>query len=123
LIAADTSSLRRYFDGKRGFDVNRVARAIEEDDLIVPPVVVAELLSDPELPTLFAEKISALRMLELRAGYWVRAGELRANTLREGHKAKLADVLIAQVCVDHEVPLITYDLDFRHFLPAGLTLA
>ncbi|MEA2161994.1 MAG: hypothetical protein QOK37_121 [Thermoanaerobaculia bacterium] len=123
MIAADTSSLRRYFDGKRGFDVNRVARAIEEDDLIVPPVVVAELLSDPELPTLFAEKISALRMLELRAGYWVRAGELRANTLREGHKAKLADVLIAQVCVDHEVPLITYDLDFRHFLPAGLTLA
>lgn len=123
MIAADTSSLRRYFDGKRGFDVNRVARAIEEDDLIVPPVVVAELLSDPELPTLFAEKISALRMLELRAGYWVRTGELRANTLREGHKAKLADVLIAQVCVDHDVPLITYDADFRHFLPAGLTLA
>jgi predicted nucleic acid-binding protein len=120
LIAADTSSLRRYFDGKRGFDVNRVARAVEEDDLIVPPVVIAELLSDPALPLLYAEKISVMRMLELRAGYWIRTGELRANTLREGHKAKLADVLIAQACIDHDVPLITNDADFRHFLPAGL---
>jgi predicted nucleic acid-binding protein len=120
LIAADTSSLRRYFDGKRGFDVNRVARALEEDDLVVPPVVIAELLSDPALPLLYAEKISMLRMLELRAGYWVRTGELRANTLREGYKAKLADVLIAQACIDHDVPLITNDADFRHFVPAGL---
>lgn len=120
MIAADTSSLRRYFDGKRGFDVNRVARAVEEDDLIVPPVVVAELLSDPALPPRYAERISALQMLELRAGYWVRTGDLRANTLRAGHKAKLADVLIAQACIDHDVALITNDADFRHFLPAGL---
>jgi predicted nucleic acid-binding protein len=120
LIAADTSSLRRYFDGKRGFDVNRVARAVDEDDLIVPPVVVAELLSDPALPPRYAERISVLRMLELRAGYWVRTGDLRANTLRAGHKAKLADVLIAQACIDHDVALITNDADFRHFLPAGL---
>jgi len=123
LIAADTSSLRRYLDGKRGFDTSRVAQAIEEDDLIVPPVVVAELLSDPVLPAYGAETIAALRMLELRAGYWLRSGELRANTLREGHKAKLADVLIAQSCIDHDVPLITHDADFRHFTGAGLKLA
>lgn len=123
MIAADSSSLRRYFDGKRGFDVNRVARAVEEHDLIVPPVVVAELLSDPALPLHDAEKISALRMLELRAGYWLRSGELRANTLREGHKANLADTLIAQSCIDHDIALITNDADFRHFTRAGLKLA
>ena len=123
MIAADTSSLRRYFDGKRGFDISRVALAIEEDDLIVPPVVVAELLSDPVLPEYDAETIAALRMLELRAGYWLRSGELRANTLRAGHKAKLADVLIAQSCIDHDVALITHDADFRHFTTAGLKLA
>jgi predicted nucleic acid-binding protein len=123
LIAADTSSLRRYLDGKRGFDVNRVTRAIEEDELIVPPVVIAELLSDPALPLHDAEVISQLRMLELRHGYWLRSGELRANTLYEGHKAKLADVLIAQSCIDHDVTLITNDADFRHFLRAGLKLA
>jgi predicted nuclease of predicted toxin-antitoxin system len=61
------------------------------------------------------DKIFALKTLELQAGYWYRSGELRANTLREGHKAKLADVLIAQSCIDHDVPLITNDADFRHF--------
>ena len=123
MIAADTSSLKRYFDGRRGFDVSRVAHAIETDDLIVPPVVIAELLSDPVLTLHDAETISGLRMLELRAGYWFRTGDLRANTLRQGHKAKLADVLIAQSCIDFDIPLITNDADFRHFVPAGLKLA
>jgi len=123
LIAADSSSLRRYFDSKLGVDVDRVARAIERDDLILPPVVVAETLSDPALPPLFEVMIKSLRVLELRAGYWIRSGELRANTLRESHKAKLADVLIAQSCIDHDIPLITNDGDFRHFVRAGLKLA
>jgi predicted nucleic acid-binding protein len=123
LIAADSSSLRRYFDGERGIDVSLVARAADEDGLIVPPVVIAETLSDPGLPPLFAAMIQSLRMLELRAGYWTRSGELRANTLRYGFKAQLADVLIAQSCIDHDVALITYDADFRHFTRAGLKLA
>ena len=123
MIAADSSSLRRYFDGKLGVDVDRVSRAIENDDLILPPVVVAETLSDPVLPPLFEVMIKSLRMLELRKDYWYRSGELRANTLREGHKAKLADVLIAQSCIDHKIALITNDADFRHFVRAGLKLA
>lgn len=123
MIAADSSSLRRYFDGKLGIDVDRIARATESHDLILPPVVVAETLSDPALPPLFEAMIKSLRMLEFRRDYWYRSGELRANTLREGHKAKLADVLIAQSCIDHDIPLITNDADFRHFVPAGLKLA
>jgi predicted nucleic acid-binding protein len=67
--------------------------------------------------------IKSLLTLELQRDYWVRSGELRANTLRYGHKAKLANVLIAQSCIDHDVPLITYDADFRHFTRAGLKLA
>jgi len=123
LIAADSSSLRRYFDGKLGVDVDRVARATAYDELVLPPVVVAETLSDPALPPLFELMIKSLRVLELKRDYWFRSGELRANTLREGHKAKLADVLIAQSCIDHDVILITNDADFRHFTRAGLKLA
>jgi predicted nucleic acid-binding protein len=123
LIAVDTSSLRRYFDGKRGFDVNRVADALEEDALILPPVVIAEMLSDHALPLRDSDTISQLRMMEIRRGYWWRSGKLRANTLREGYKAKLADVLIAQSCIDHDIALITNDADFRHFTRAGLKLA
>lgn len=38
-------------------------------------------------------------------------------------KAKLADTLIAQSCLDHDVTLVTRDDDFRHFAAArGLKL-
>jgi hypothetical protein len=30
--------------------------------------------------------------------------------------------LIAQSCIDHDVPLITADTDFRHYAPLGLRL-
>jgi predicted nucleic acid-binding protein len=39
-------------------------------------------------------------------------------------KAKVADTLIAQSCIDHDVALITRDGDFRHFAKhCGLKLA
>ena len=62
-------------------------------------------------------------LLEVHEGYWERAAALRLDLRRRDFKAKLADVLIAQPCIDHDVPLITYDRDFRHFSRASLKLA
>ena len=44
-----------------------------------------------------------------------RVGALRADVIAQGRKARLADALIAQSCLDHSVPLITRDADFRNF--------
>ena len=44
-----------------------------------------------------------------------RVGALRADVIARGRKARLTDALIAQSCLDHEVPLITRDADFRNF--------
>jgi len=41
---------------------------------------------------------------------------------KRGHKAKLADVLFAQSCLDHRLPLVTFDRDFRHYTRSGLVL-
>jgi hypothetical protein len=44
--------------------------------------------------------------------------------LLKGLKARLADALIAQCCIDADVPLIARDSDFRHFKRwCGLKLA
>ncbi len=59
-------------------------------------------------------------VLELKPGFWERAGRLRARVIAAGHKARLADSLIAQSCLDHGVPLVTRNRDFRHFAAAGL---
>jgi hypothetical protein len=36
--------------------------------------------------------------------------------MRKGLRAKTADALIAQSCIDHDVALIARDRDFRHFV-------
>jgi predicted nucleic acid-binding protein len=62
-------------------------------------------------------------MLELVGGYWERAGLLRATTLARRRKAALADILIAQSCLDHDVELVTRDQDFKPLAGiAGLRL-
>jgi predicted nucleic acid-binding protein len=44
---------------------------------------------------------------------------LRSRVLAAGRRARLADTLIAQSCLDHDVSLVTADRDFRHFAKAG----
>ena len=85
-------------------------------------MVVTELLSNPLLPPAARKLIELIPRLELHDGYWVRAGVMRAELKSISRKANLPDVLIAQSCIDHDVPLITYDRDFRHFRDAGLIL-
>ena len=85
----------------------------------MPPVVVSEFLSDPKLPASVAELIVALPSLPVNDGYWERAGRLRSRLLAKGLKARLADTLIAQSCLDHNVSLVTADRDFRHFVTIG----
>jgi predicted nucleic acid-binding protein len=122
VIAIDTSSLRRFLAGETGADVDDVRAAIAQGRAVLPPVVLCEALSDHSLPAAVVEDISNLPMLEVREGFWHRAGLLRARLIKAGHKSKLADVLIAQTCIDHQLSLITHDRDFRHFVRHGLKL-
>jgi predicted nucleic acid-binding protein len=123
LIAIDTSSLRRWAERRSGVDVDQVREAVRNGEAALPPIVLTEALSRPALEPVFVRVVMSLGLMSIREGYWKRAGELRSDILSEGLKAKLADVLIAQSCIDHEVVLITNDADFRHFTRAGLKLA
>ncbi len=123
MIAIDTSSLRRYLSGESGRDVSLVLNAIADGRAMLPPVVLCEALSDPSLPAELVDDIAGLPVLDLGEGFWRRAGLLRARLIKAGRKAKLADVLIAQCCIDHRIPLVTNDRDFRNFVRHGLNLA
>ena len=84
---------------------------------------MTEILSNPRLGTRQRDLIRRLPLLELQAGFWERAGYTRSDLLRRGFKPKLADTLIAQCCIDGEVPLIARDRDFAPFSRhAGLSL-
>jgi predicted nucleic acid-binding protein len=124
MFAVDTCSLIAFEEGLSGRDVELVRSALIEYRIILPPVVVNEMVSNPSMSPLMRKLISDLKMLETKEHYWIRAGELRAQLRRQKFKCKLGDALIAQSCIDHGVPLITRDKDFRHFAKhGGLQLA
>lgn len=115
MFCLDTSSLIAYLEGAPGSDVEAVDQALQERIGFIAPVTFSELLSDPSLPRSVRETILALPTLPLLEGYWERAGLMRAKILRGGHKAKLADTLIAQSCLDHRATLVARDRDFKIF--------
>jgi predicted nucleic acid-binding protein len=124
MIAADTSSLVAYFNGRPGADAERLAAALVAGDLVLPPIVLTEILSDPVSSKVIEEQIRQVPILEVHNGYWIRAGHARRTILSKGFKARVGDALIAQSCIDHDVALVTRDRDFRHFVAhCGLKLA
>jgi len=123
MIAADTSSLVAFLEGESGSDVDLIQSALDASQLVLPPVVLTELLSDPAVSRSVRSLLAGLPILDIEAGYWERAGVLRASVLKQRKKARVADALIAQSCLDQATPLVTRDRDFRHFADAaGLPL-
>jgi predicted nucleic acid-binding protein len=124
VIAADTSSMIAFLAGLERSDVVKVQVAIRAEQLYLPPVVVAELLSKPANAAQADYLLQTVAILPVEDGFWERAGRSRRILLSKGLKAKLADTLVAQSCIDASVPLITDDADFRHFAThCGLKLA
>ena len=115
MIAADTSTWIAFFDGASGEDVVLLDNALADRHLVMLPAVLTELLSEPKLSPAVTDLLLDLPLLDVTAGYWERAGRLRARVLGRPRKARLGDALIAQSCVDHGVALLTRDKDFGAF--------
>lgn len=123
MLCIDTSSLIAFLEGAQGVDVNLVDQAFSDEIGVVAPVTLSEILSDPKLRRGVRDTILQLPILPILDGYWERAGLLRAKVLSRGRKAKLADTLIAQSCLDHGATLVTRDEDFKIFKQvAGLKI-
>ncbi len=123
MICADGSSFIAFTRGERQSDVTLVAEALTHRLLVLAPVSVTELLSDPKLSSTLQGLISGVPCLEISRGYWERAGKLRSMLIGHHYRPKIADTLIAQSCLDHRVPLVTRDRDFEAFEKlAGLRL-
>lgn len=124
MLCLDTSSLIAYLQGDDGADVDLVDQALIDQVGVLSPVTVSELLSDPHQSATVRKTILEIPTLPITEGFWERAGLLRAKALRSGRRANLADILIAQCCLDHQATLVTRDRDFQLFAGlAGLRVA
>ncbi|GJL50455.1 MAG: hypothetical protein NPIRA01_16820 [Nitrospirales bacterium] len=123
MLCIDTSSLIAFLEGEDGNDVELIDQALGDQVAVFSPVTVTELLSDPKLSVSNRNTILGIPVLPILDGFWGRAGILRAKVLKRGRKAKLADTLIAQSCLDHQATLVARDRDFQIFKTlAGLKL-
>ena len=109
MILACTSTVVAYFSGLGGPDVDAFERGINEEKLSIPPVVVLELLSDPGLDRTAITNLKRIPLAAISERFWERAGILRSKLLAKGHKAKVADAIIAQCSLDHDAILATRD--------------
>jgi predicted nucleic acid-binding protein len=124
LIAADTSSLINFLQASGTPDASLVRDALHADRLWLPPPAQTELLSSPLVGAAYDQLVLGARLLPFAPGFWERAGHSRRLILSKGLRARLADALIAQCCIDADAPLITSDADYRHFERwCGLKLA
>ena len=123
MIAADTSTWVGFLEGGAGADIELLDRALADRQVLMVPVVLTELLSDPKLSSEVARTLSEVPLVQIETDYWQRAGMLRAKVLAKRRKARLGDALIAQSCIDRGISLLTRDRDFRAFAEAaGLAL-
>jgi predicted nucleic acid-binding protein len=114
MIAADMSTWIAFLEGEAGEDTNLLDQALERKQVIMSPVVLTDLLSDPGLDSNVAGSLSEVPLIEIKNGYWHRAGRLGAHVLGKRRKARLGDALIAQSCVERGVPLLLATGTLRH---------
>ena len=72
MIASDTSTWIAFLEGNSGDDVEMLAKALGDRQVVMAPAVLTELLSDPKLPSSAAHSLSDLPLIDIRPGYWRR---------------------------------------------------
>ena len=115
IIAVDTCVLVDFHYGEISYRTRLVEEKIKLNEVYLPSVVMTEYLSNPRLDKKHYEFFHEMPTLEIFDGYWSRTAETMRKLLKQGLKVKLGDALIAQACIDNDVPLLTRDEDFRHY--------
>jgi len=107
----DTSVLVHVLD--RPYPV--VVRAIEAGDALIPPLVIAELVTGATEPR-ERERIGTLLqdvpMYKTDLGHWINVGFLRQHLRRRGLTVTVPDAHIAQCAIERNAALITRDAVF-----------
>lgn len=115
MIVVDACVIIDFLAERSTPEVNALSRLLQRDLALLAPSTVTELLSDPAGGSPTAELIHSMERLVLDHGYWDRAGQLRSAMRGAGRKAALGDALLAQACIDADLPLLTSDRDFLAF--------
>jgi predicted nucleic acid-binding protein len=113
VVVADSSVLIDHVNGR---GVRALEEALANDLLIVPPLVIAELVSggrgSSEI-TAISQVLTNVRMHETSLYHWIAVGNLRRNLKQHGLTVTIPDAHVAQCAIDLDATLIARDKFFR----------
>jgi predicted nucleic acid-binding protein len=100
----------------RGEAVPLIDAAAKDGTIVVPPVVVAELMSGaktPEERAAIGELLQDSPLHPTPLAHWIAVGDLRRKLRRAGLAVTISDAHIAQCALDRDAVLLTRDAIFR----------
>lgn len=98
----------------------------EGDNIVIAGIVLQELLQGfhgPKDQARIIERLQVLPLLHPTRDTYIQAARLRNVCRRRGVQLGTIDALIAQLCIEHDLALLTADNDFVHaarFVPLRL---
>lgn len=99
-------------------EVQALVDALGGADLVVTTgLVLQELLqgfSGPKAASAIVERFTALALIHPDRDDHIAAAEIRNTCRRGGVQIGTVDALIAQLCIRHDLTLLTTDQDFSH---------
>jgi len=119
-LLPDTSvwSLAFRRDNPSGDEVRALTRALDaEESVATTGLILQELLqgfSGPKMHEGILDRFASLRYLAPDRADHVSAAELRNHCRRNGVQIGTVDALLAQLCIRHDLVMLSADRDFVH---------
>ena len=99
-------------------EVEYLQKALQDGDLIVTTgLVLQELLqgfSGPKAARQLIDRFADIPFLSPTRDTHIAAANLRNHCRRNGVQSGTVDAMIAQLCIENDLQLLTTDRDFRH---------
>ena len=111
-VVVDTSC---WIDFLAGRPAAGLEEALLQGAAVLPPLVVAELISGARRPgdrLAIEELVRELPVHETPLGHWIRVGELRRDLLGRGVAVSTPDAHVAQCALDRGAVLLSRDAVF-----------
>jgi predicted nucleic acid-binding protein len=111
-VVVDSSVWIDYLAGKKN---QRVDDAVTDDAAVIPPLVVAELVTGALTPAMreaIGELLQEVLVHDTPLEHWIDVGTLRRLLGRKGINVTVPDAHIAQCALDLDAILLTRDTIF-----------
>lgn len=118
VVVVDTSVWIDFFAGRT---TERLDDALRAGLVLLPPIVVAELLSgaSPSGRDRLLDFVTHLEIGGAPLAHWVAVGDLRSMLKRRGVSVSTPDAHVAQCAIERDALLLSHDAIFSRI--AGLT--